>query len=159
MAGGMTTSGTEETARMLSTLGEKAGDIAARGLFEGAGVVADAYKAAVNQIQTAKRKHREGDVRLPTPEEKAALMGATGIAKFRGTGTEINTIVGEPEGYAMVNGHRKPLKLLARSINSGTNFMSRQPVFRKASSTSRAKAQAAIAAEVERQIQEISNGG
>ena len=57
----------------------------------------------------------------------------------------------------MVKGRRKALKLLARSINSGTNFMSRQPVFRKASSQSRAKAQQAMAAEVDRQINEIMN--
>jgi hypothetical protein len=157
MAGSMTTSGTEELSRQLSTLGSKAGHIAARGLYEGAGVVADAYKAAVSQIQTAPRRHREGDNRLPTPEEKAALMGATGIAKFRGSGGEIDTIVGEPEGYGMVKGRRKALKLLARSINSGTNFMSRQPVFRKASSQSRGKAQQAMEAEVDRLINEIMN--
>ena len=156
MAGGMTTNGTAETAEMLSKLGSEVGNIAARGLYEGAGVVADAYKAAVGQIVTAKRRHREGPVRLPTPEEKAALMGATGISKFRGTGSEIDTIVGEPEGYGMVNGKRKPLKLIARSINSGTNFMSKQPVFRKASSSSRAAAQAAMAAEIERLIEEIT---
>ena len=157
MAGSMTTSGTEELSRQLSTLGNQAGHIAARGLYEGAGVVADAYKAAVSQIQTAPRRHREGGTRLPTPEEKAALMGATGIAKFRGGGGEIDTIIGEPEGYGMVKGRRKALKLLARSINSGTNFMSRQPVFRKASSQSRGKAQQAMAAEVDRLINEIMN--
>ena len=156
MPGSMKTNGTEETAAMLSKLGEKAGDIAARGLYEGAGVVADAYKAAVSRIVTAKRRHDEGPARLPTPEEKAALMGATGISKFRGSATEIDTIIGEPEGYGMVNGRRKPLKLLARSINSGTNFMSRQPVFRKASSTSRKAAQAKMAAEIERLIDEIT---
>lgn len=155
MPGSMTTNGTEELSNALSTLGEQAGHIAARGLFEGARVVADAYKAAVNQIQTAPRRHKEGDVRLPTPEEKAALAGATGIAKFRGSGSEIDTIIGEPEGYGMVNGYRKALKLLARSINSGTNFMSKQPVFRKASSQSRGKAQMAMAAEVDRLINEI----
>ena len=157
MPGSMTTSGTEETSRQLSKLGEECGRIAARGLYEGAAVVADAYKDAVEQIQTAPRRHKEGDVRLPTPEEKAALKNATGIAKFRGSGGEIDTIIGEPEGYGMVKGRRKALKLLARSINSGTNFMSRQPVFRKASSQSRAKAQAAMAAEVDRQINEIMN--
>ena len=156
MAGSMTTNGTEETARMLSKLGSEAGNIAARGLYEGAGVVADAYKAAVGRIVTAKRRHNESPARLPTPEEKAALMGATGIAKFKGSATEINTIVGEPEGYGTVNGRRKPLKLLARSINSGTNFMTKQPVFRQASSTSRAAAQARMAAEIERLIDEIT---
>lgn len=158
MAGSMTTSGTEELSRQLSKLGNECGRIAARGLYEGAGVVADAYKAAVGQIQTAPRRHKEGDTRLPTPAEKAALEGATGIATFRGSGSEIDTIIGEPEGYGNVNGRRVPLKLIARSINSGTNFMSRQPVFRKASSQSRGKAQQAMAAEVDRLINEIMNG-
>ena len=155
MAGSMHTNGTEEISAMLRKLGEQAGEIAARGLYEGAAVVADAYRAAVSQIKTAKRRHKEGDTRLPTPEEKAALIGASGIAKFRGDGNEINTIVGEPEGYGMINGRPKALKLIARSINSGTSFMTKQPVFRKASRSSRAAAQAAMANEIERLINEI----
>lgn len=156
MAGSMKTTGTEELSRMLGELGEKAPAVAAQALYEGAAVVANAYKAAASRILTAPRRHREPNGRLPTPEEKAAVQGAVGIARFRKDGTEVDTIVGEPEGYANIRGHRKPIKEIARSINSGTSFMVKQPVFRKASSSSRAAAQAAMVAKAEEMINELT---
>lgn len=158
MAGSMTTTGTEELSRMLGELGDKAPGIAAQALYEGAGVMANAYKAAAGRILTAPRRHREPGGRLPTPEEKAAVQGAVGIARFRKDGTEVDTIIGEPEGYANINGRQKPIKEIARSINSGTSFMTKQPVFRRASRASAAAAQAAMTAKAEELIKDITGG-
>lgn len=155
MPGSMTTNGTEELAEMLGRLGREAPQIASKALFEGARVVADEYKAAASSIVTsARRFHNEPGGRLPTKEEKAALMN-TGIATFNKTGSEVDTLVGVAEGYTSVNGNRKAFKLLARSINSGTNFMQKQPVFRRASSQSRGKAQDAMVAKADELINQI----
>ena len=156
MPGSMTTNGTKELAEMLGRLGREAPQIASQALFEGAGVVADAYKEAASHIVTASRRlHNEPGGRLPTPEEKAALMN-TGVATFNKNGSEVDTLVGVAEGYTSVKGRRKAFKLLARSINSGTNFMQRQPVFRKASSQSRSRAQDAMVAKAEELINQIA---
>lgn len=155
MAGGMQTNGTEQLISMLGRLGEDAPQIASKALYAGAAVVADAYSKAVDSIKTAPRRHDENGKRLPTPEEKEALR-ATGIAKFRKDQDGVDTLVGAAEGYAMVKGKRKAIKLLARSINHGTHFMKEQPVFRRASSQSRTQAQNAMVEKADELINQIA---
>ena len=154
MAASMKTSGTDELISMLSTLGDKAPDIAAQALYDGAGVVADAYSQAVDQIMTAKRRHKEPGGRLPTPEEKEALK-ATGIARFNKDYDGVDTMVGVAEGYANLRGRKKAIKLLANSINHGTNFMKKQAVFRRAQRTSENAAQNAMVAKADELINQI----
>lgn len=154
MPGAMKTNGTDELVTMLSNLSNQSLNIAASALYEGAGVVADAYSKAVDQIRTAKRRHEEPGGRLPTPEEKESLR-ATGIARFSKDADGVDTMVGVAEGYTTVRGRKKAIKLLARSINSGTSFMKKQPVFRRASNTSRKAAQDAMVAKADELINQI----
>lgn len=156
MAGTQHTTGLDELMAMLRKLDEDTTAIAKRALYIGADVVADAYTNAVNSIRVgARRWHKEPGGRLPTQAEKDALK--IGIAKFREDGSdEVNTIVGVPNGYTTVNGRKKATKLIARSINTGTSFMKKQPVFRKARSQSTRAAQEAIVAEAERLIDQIT---
>lgn len=158
MAGGMQTNGTEELMRMLGKLGDKAQDVASGALYEGAKVVADAYRAAANSIKTAPRKHKEHGKRLPTPAEKA-VASKLGVSRFRKSTLDVNTMVGAADGYAEMNGKQKPIRLIARSINSGTSFMQKQPVFRKASAGSQGAAQDAMVAKADQMINEIMNNG
>ena len=155
MAGSMKTSGTEELEAMLAKLGESAYKVGKAALYAGAGVVADAYTAAVSSIAvSARRWHNEPGGRLPTKEERDALK--IGIARFRDSDpNEVTTIVGVPEGYTEVNGRKKATKLIARSINSGTSFMQKQPVFRKAATSSRAEAQAAMIRKADEMIEQL----
>ena len=91
----ISTEGIGELGQMLAKLGAKADEVASYSLYEGAGVVADAYKSAVNGIATEPFKYAPpGRTRLPSPEEKAALMGKSGIANFNHSGDDVNTIVG-----------------------------------------------------------------
>ena len=156
MAGYVRADKLEEVSKMLSQLDSGAADIAAAALYKGAGVVADAFTQAVNDIRTQRFFYAQnGRTRLASPEEKEALNGKTGIARFRGSGGEIDTIVGlQNAGYATVNGKRKPVAVIARSINSGTSFMEKQPVFRRAASKAKKEASEAIVREAERQIKE-----
>ena len=160
---GMTisTEGIGELGAMLARLGAKADEVASHSLYEGAGIVADAYKAAVNGIATEPFKYAPpGKTRLPSPEEKAALLGKSGIAGFNHSGDDVNTIVGisGSAGYANVAGKAKAVRLIARSINSGTSFMKKQPVFRKAANGSKGAAQNAIVAKAEEMFNEIIGG-
>ena len=87
------------------------------------------------------------------------MVGKTGIARFRKEGGDVNTLIGVTgnAGYAMVDGKRKPVRMIARAINSGTSFMKKQPVFRKAASMSKGAAQAAVVAKAEEMFNEIIN--
>ena len=139
------------------------GKAAAHGLYKGAGVVADALTAAIKSIKTEPFHYvREGEPkRLPSPQEVAALgHGQFGVAKFRGSGSEIQTSVGFGDaGYAHIMGSGKdeskvtPVPEIAYSINSGTSFMQKQPFLRKAYNVSKGRADYIIASTIEAELQ------
>ena len=161
MAMTMKTDGVGELGEMLAKLEGKANEVAAYALYEGAAVVADSFKAAAGSIATQPFQYaKEGQTRLPSPEEKAAVMGKSGIAPFRDDGAEVNTMIGitGAAGYADINGKPKAVRLIARSINSGTSFMKKQPVFRKAVNSSKGRATNAIVSKAEEMFNEIIGG-
>ena len=150
--------GMDELLRKMDKLPEKAAEIAAEALYEGAGVMADAVSQAVQGIATKPFiKAKGGFKRTASPEEKAILMKARhGVAKFRKDGTLIQTSVGyDNSGYAELNGKTKPVPLIANSINSGTSFMQKQPFLRKAFSQNQGKAIATIEAGIKSREDEL----
>lgn len=153
--------GLEEVLRKMEKLPETADKVAAEALYEGAGVMADAVSQAVQGIATEPFRYAAGGrKREPSPEEKAAVASAKhGIAKFRHTGTEVQTSIGfQNAGYANVNGKTKPIALIANSINSGTSFMERQPFLRKTFHTKKRAAEAAIEAGIAKRESEFDLG-
>lgn len=159
------TDGIEELGAMLARLGAKAQDVASGALFEGAGIVADAFTRGTQNIKTepfhyVAHPEAAGTKRLASPEEKAALIGKSGIAHFDKSGDDVNTIIGisGAAGYATVGGKQKAVRLIARSINSGTSFMHKQPVYRQAVSQSQGPARAAIVSKAEDMFNEIIGG-
>lgn len=160
MAMTMKTTGMEDLEKMLRDLGNKADEAAKAGLYDGAGIMADYFGRAVSGIRTAPFKGKRPE-RLPSPEEKAALEGKTGIAKFRTDVDSVDTLVGVSgaAGYVEIGGKRRAVRLIARAINSGTSFMAKQPVFRKAASQGKTAAKAAIIKRVESELNKITNNG
>lgn len=159
MAMTMQVSGLDEISRMLTDVSEKAPEIAARALYDGAGVMADAYTQATNSIQAEKFHYAfNGYKRLPSHEEKAALQGKTGIAKFRKNGSEVETSVGLSGhlGYANIAGKPVAVRKIAYAINSGTSFMTKQPVFRRAATQAKGAASAAIISKADQLIDELT---
>lgn len=98
--------GMEELFSKMKKAKEKSLGIAAQGLYEGAGIVADAVSKEVRGISTAPFKYAKGgEKRKPSPEEKAAIEGAAhGVAKFRKKLERVDTSVGfNHAGYADVS--------------------------------------------------------
>ena len=161
MAMTVSTSGIGELEKMLGKLADKTQEIASKAMYKGAGVMADGYTKGIDSIKTEPFHYvampEVIGKRYASPEEKAALIGKTGIAKFQKDTDSVNTLVGigPNAGYADVAGKQKAVPLVARSINSGTSFMHKQPVIRKAISSSRKAAKAEIVAEAEKLIDEI----
>ena len=157
MAATMQVTGIEELSAKLSALGDKAEEVASRALYAGAGVMADQFTAAANSIRTAPFRYVfNGQKRDPSPEEKAAVQGKTGIAKFNRNGSEVDTKVGVgARGYVNIGGKRKAAAMIANAINSGTSFMNKQPVFRRAASQGAGPASAAIVEAADKLIDEI----
>ena len=160
MAITMKVEGIVELSAMLAQLGEKAQGIAAQGLYEGAGIMAEEIRKGADSIRTEEFHYAvfpAATQRLPTPEEKAIVQEAgAGIAKFQKNGSEVNTSVGfRNAGYAMLKGKSVPISKIVNAINSGTSFMKKQPFVRKAASSAAKKAEAAITKTIEQKFSEI----
>ena len=141
--------GLGELIRNMEKLPEKAADVAALALYDGAGVVADAVSHAVQGIATEPFRYAAGGrKRKASPEEKAIIESAKhGVAKFKKGVNGVQTSVGlQNSGYAQLNGKTKPIPQIANAINSGTSFMEKQPFMRRAFSQSKRAAEAAIEA-------------
>lgn len=146
MAYTVETEGMGEIGEMLAALGEQAPAVAAKGLYDGAGVMADRINQGAESIRTEPFHYAKFITRMPSPEEKEAVLSAgAGIAKFNKNGSEVSTSIGfASSGYVEINGTTKPIPLIANSINSGTSFMQAQPFFRKAVNKGKQEASDAI---------------
>jgi hypothetical protein len=157
----MKVDGMVEISELLDKMDEKAPGVAAKALYEGAGIMADEIKKSTATIRTAPFKwasSRKGQTRLPSPEEKEIVMQAgAGIAKFNKNGTEVDTSVGfRNAGYAQLKGKTVPIPKIVNSINSGTSFMSKQPFVRKAASSGGKKAIAAMKEVIETEFEAMT---
>lgn len=158
MAYTMKTEGMDQISEMLEKLEDRAPGIAARGLYDGAGVMMDAISRSAAGIRTAPFKWAGTDeTRLPSPEEKEIVeKAAAGIAKFNREGTEVDTSVGyQNAGYAELKGKTVPIPKVVNAINSGTSFMKKQPFIRKAAAGATQKAMDAIKSRIEKDLDEI----
>lgn len=162
----MKVDGLAEVSELLSQLDSQAPAVAAQGLYDGAGIMAEEIKKGAESIRTAPFHYAvfpEATNRLPTPEEKEIVMKASaGIAKFRKNGSDVDTSVGyRNAGYAEVKGKTRPIPAIVNAINSGTSFMKKQPFVRKAAKKAESKSMEAIKATIERRFNEIikNNGG
>ena len=147
--------GMAEVSEMLTKLEEDAPKIAAKALYEGAGIMADEIKKGAESIRTAPFKYAREGTRFPSPEEKEIVMQAgVGIAKFNKEGAEVDTSVGyRNAGYADLNGKQKPIPVIVNAINSGTSFMTKQPFVRKAASSGGKKAMEAMKKAIEAEFE------
>ena len=151
MAYQMKVDGMAEISELLSQMEEKAPAVAARALYDGAGIMADEIRKGTETIKTAPFQYARNGTRLPSPEEKEIVsQAAVGIAKFDKNGTEVDTSVGfRQSGYAELNGKQKPIPVIVNAINSGTSFMNKQPFIRKAANSGAPKAMKAMKDRIE----------
>lgn len=154
--------GLDELIKALDKMPEAAEKAASEGLYKGAGKIADALTKEINGIKTEKFKYaKNGKSRKPSPQEKTAVANAKhGIAKFKKTGTNINTTIGfQGAGYATIQTKdgsvTKPVAMIANSINHGTSFMDKQPFLRKALKQNQSAATTLVEEEIQKQLDKI----
>lgn len=156
-------SGLDEFVSMLNELGEAGRKITSSALYEGAAVAAEAVVQAINALPTEPDRGAPygRPYQVITPEDKAALAEAVGIAKFSREGDSVDTSVGI-SGYG---GHTEPdypdgvpMALIARSIESGSSVRAKCPFFRKAISRAKASILAKMAETADKTINEITGG-
>lgn len=159
-----TVKGIDEYTAALERLSDKAEESIKETVYEGAGIIADSVKAALYSIPID-----EGTNGLPkygTPENKlngvsrkqrADLIESMGLSPIKESSTGIDTKIGW-DGYGSVKTKAHPQGvpnvLLMRSIESGTSFMQKTPVIRKAVSKARKTAERAMINKMTEKIEE-----
>ena len=155
--------GINEYAKVLATLGNESEEIVKSAVYKGAAIVADEIKSGINSIPI-----QEGDNGLPpvgTPEnklygisrkQKGDLMDSFGLAPMKNDGDYIQTKAGV-DGYGSIPTKKYPggvpNVMLMRSIESGTSFRDKHPVFRQATNRARKRAEEAMKNEIDNQMQ------
>ena len=155
--------GIDEYAKVLATLGNESEEIVKSAVYKGAAIVADEIKSGINSIPI-----QEGNNGLPpvgTPEnklygisrkQKGDLMDSFGLAPMENNGDYIQTKAGV-DGYGSIPTKKYPggvpNVMLMRSIESGTSFRDKHPVFRQATNRARKRAEEAMRNEIDNQMQ------
>lgn len=128
-------------------------------IYQGAGVVMKNVVGVVEGLGTDNRFGTpENPTTGPSTIQKIGLQRSLGIAKMRNDGGFYNVKIGF-DGYNAVktktwpNG--QPNSMVARSIESGTSWMSKQPFMRKAEQASKAPCEAVMSEVVDREIAKI----
>lgn len=152
--------GLEELTQQLGDAQNAAVPIGKASLYEGAKIVADAITSAMQAIQTEPFRYvpEGGEKRLPSPEEKAALLSSgAGVSqhRFDGSAVSVAVMTGGKSGYKQVAGRRVASQELFNSIENGTSFMVAQPVTRRAIAKARAAASAKVQAECDARAQKL----
>ena len=155
--------GIDEYAKVLAALGNESEEIVKSAVYKGAAIVADEIKSGINSIPI-----QEGNNGLPpvgTPEnklygisrkQKGDLMDSFGLAPMENDGDCIQTKAGV-DGYGSIPTKKYPggvpNVMLMRSIESGTSFRDKHPVFRQATNRARKRAEEAMKNEIDNQMQ------
>ena len=139
----------------LNKLGNKTTGLCKRALYDGAAVLADAVRSEVQALPVTDRNTEPQQV---LSYERDGLLAGLGIAKMKDDGGVVSTRV-DFDGYNRLksktypNGH--PNSMIARAINSGTSKRPKNPFMNRATRAARAKAEAAMAARMDADIEEI----
>lgn len=132
-----------------------------KAVYNGTNVVMKAIIAGIESIQTDD-SHGFGTAENPktgpTSIQKAGLRHSVGIAKMRNDNGFFNTKIGF-DGYNYVKTKRwpsgQPNMMVARSIESGTSWMKKQPFMRKAEQGAKKQCEIVMSQTVDKEIEKI----
>lgn len=150
--------GIDKYFKRLDELGKYSIGLCKRALYDGAAVIADAVRAEVDALPTSDRNAKKGNPQPILEYEKDGLKEGLGVAKMKAEHGFIYTRI-DFDGYNRLkskkypNGH--PNSMVARAINSGTSTRKKNPFMNRAIKKGRAKAEAAMSARMDADIEEI----
>lgn len=151
--------GVDDLIAQYQKLSNKTEDVIGGAIYKGAKVVMKAVESAVDNISTDNRYGTaDNPVSGPSSIQKAGLVHSLGITKMRNDNGFYNVKIGF-DGYNKVQTKRwpqgQPNSMIARSIESGTSWMQKQPFMRKAEQSSRSACEKAMSEAVDKEIQKI----
>lgn len=151
--------GVDDLLAQYQKLGEHADEVAGKAIYNGAATVMKAVSAAVDGIATDEHHGTaENPCSGPTKYQKEGLIRSLGITPMRLDGDFLNVKIGF-DGYNGVktktwpNG--QPNSVVARSVESGTSWMNKQPFMRKAEQSARGQCERIMAETVDKEIKKL----
>lgn len=153
----LTTTGITETLKMLESVEGNTDEIFKDALEAGINVVTDEMRAQIQALSTSK----ENDIEKHYPKErdKKALLDSLGYTPVGLQGSKYNMKSGF-DGYDNHKTKRYPLghpnKVIAKSIERGTSFMTAQPFMSRASKKAKSKALEAMDETIQKELKKIT---
>lgn len=154
--------GIDEYMKVLAALQAESEEVIKSAVYQGAALVADEIKQGIKSLPI-----EEGENGLPpmgssekkltgvSRRQKADLLDSFGLAPIENDDGYIQTKAGV-DGYGSIATKKYPKGLpnvaLMRSIESGTTFRQKNPIFRKATNRARKRAEKVMAEELDRQL-------
>ena len=152
--------GVDELTKAISQLEQKAKvEVIGPALYEGAAIVADEVRAAIEALPTDTGLGSPGHpLAGPNPVQKEALLASFGVAPMRSDDGVYNVKAGF-EGYNPIKTRRwprgQPNAMVARSVERGTSFMVANKFFSSAIRRARKRAMDRMKLVVDEAIQAI----
>lgn len=135
-------------------------EVIGKSIYKGAEVIADNTKIALRSLAVDNRQKIGANEKLVSINQlqKNGLIDSYGIAKLRDDNGYLNVKVGF-DGYNKLVTYRwpkgQPNAMIARSLESGTSFMSKNPVISRTQSKYKQQCLSSISDELVKQIDDI----
>ena len=151
--------GVDDLVAQYKRLADNTEEMIGKAVYNGAGVVMKSVKAAVDGLNTDNRfGTADNPTSGPSTIQKLGLQYGLGIAKMRNDNGFWNVKIGF-DGYNNVKTKTwpkgQPNMMVARSIESGTSWMQKQPFMRKAEQSSKAHCEKVMGETVDKEIKRI----
>ena len=151
--------GVDDYVAQLQNLYNRSDEVVGAAVYNGAKTVMKYVSAAVDGIVTDNRhgspEHRTSG---PNAYQKEGLVRSLGITPARYDGTFYNVKIGF-DGYNKLKTKTwpqgQPNSMIARSVESGTSWMQKQPFMRKAEQSAKIPCEKVMAETVDKAIQSI----
>ena len=155
----ITTTGLNETIREFEKLEINSEKVLKKVLYEGASVAADTVKSTINALTVDNEVYTRGVRKGPSSIQKAGLVHSFGISPMRTRGGAIDVKLGF-DGYNRVRSKKwpqgQPNAMIARSVESGTSFMEKQPFIRKAEQQAKLKVISTMQKTLDKEIEKLT---
>lgn len=145
--------GLDKYIAQLNKLEANTDEIIGKAVYEGAGIIADAARAAMQNVTTDDEYHPNGEMRDgPTTEELEALEASFGISRMRDDNGYIHVKIGfhgrNPSGLNNSG--------MARMIERGSSFMKKQPFITRAVNSKKKQCEEVMARTLDEEIKKLT---
>ncbi len=152
--------GVDDLVAMYEKLSKDSMSMIGEAVYAGASTVMKYVVQGIDSIVTDNRHGTpEHPTNGPSTYQKEGLYRSVGIAKARFDGDFYNVKIGF-DGYNNLHTKRwpsgQPNSMIARSIQSGTSWMIKQPFMRKAEQSAKGPCEKAMAKVVDKHIEKIA---